>query len=345
MTTRGQLSVFSSSTEAMGVDSEYWILVDVSSGELPFEFLDVVLRSVDAQSTLYLAVLTGLPTESLKDFPKLADLEPLYAILRLVALYAPRLKVTPIYDVLYNGSEVSSIKVPDVIYVSDVDPGASVSVGEFCARCWNIDHPIVKTKSFADTGLRPCRPVLDAIDRSLPDPSMYMLLPEGGATPKIERGSRVVRYNTVAVGGTFDRFHAGHRLLLAVTAMVAKTAVFVGISSDKLLQNKNLKDKLECYQDREHAAVSFMEVVNPALEVTPGPLTDPLVPPLCATEESFDAIVVSEETISGAHEINRVRHDLGFHPLAIVVVGLLYHKDSCTKLSSSDLRNKDAATS
>jgi len=63
---------------------------------------------------------------------------------------------------------------------------------------------------------------------------------------------------------------------------------------------------------------------------------------LCATEEAFDAIVVSEETVGGAHEINRVRDNLGFHPLTIVVVGLLRHNDASAKLSSSDLRAKDA---
>lgn len=340
---RGQLCVFSFTRQTMGVDAEYWILVDISGGIVPVEFLDVVLRSVDNESTLYLAVLTGLSRETPLDFPKLTDLESIYAILRIVALYIPRLNVIPVYDVLYNDREVFSFKIPHVFYVPDIGPSASASVKMFYARCWNIDHPTVEIKMFEDIGFRALRPASDVFSSSLLDPTMYILLPDGDASIKIERGQQVVRYNTVAVGGTFDRFHAGHRLLLSVTAMVAKKAVFVGISSDKLLQNKNLKEKLECYQDRERSAVSFMQIVNPALEVTPGPLTDPLIPPLCATEEDFDAIVVSEETLGGAREINRTRHDLGFQPLDIVVVGLLYHKDSCIKLSSSDLRNEDAS--
>lgn len=36
----------------------------------------------------------------------------------------------------------------------------------------------------------------------------------------------------VAVGGTFDRLHAGHRLLLAATALVSRQHIFVGITGE-----------------------------------------------------------------------------------------------------------------
>jgi pantetheine-phosphate adenylyltransferase len=42
--------------------------------------------------------------------------------------------------------------------------------------------------------------------------------------------SRVLRFAAVAVGGTFDRLHAGHRLLLAATALVATDRVYAGIT-------------------------------------------------------------------------------------------------------------------
>ncbi len=114
-------------------------------------------------------------------------------------------------------------------------------------------------------------------------------------------------------------------------------------AAEKLLQGKRHRELLEPYSLREEAAVSYMQAVNPGAEVVAGPLTDPNEPPRAATEARFDAIVVSEETIEGAHWINRVREGLGFKPLVVVVVGLLPSKDA-PKLSSTELRDKEAAT-
>lgn len=37
-------------------------------------------------------------------------------------------------------------------------------------------------------------------------------------------------FQHVAVGGTFDRLHAGHRLLLAATALVCSGSIYVGVT-------------------------------------------------------------------------------------------------------------------
>ena len=154
-----------------------------------------------------------------------------------------------------------------------------------------------------------------------------------------------LQFSLVAVGGTFDRLHAGHRLLLAATALVATDKVFIGVTSDKLLSHKKNKELLQPYGIRARDAVKYVKSVNPALSVTCGPLVDPKVPPLAATEPGFDAIIVSEETVPGAEEINAVRHSLGFEPLVIVVVGLLSSTSEGQKLSSTELRQLAASAS
>jgi phosphopantetheine adenylyltransferase len=45
-----------------------------------------------------------------------------------------------------------------------------------------------------------------------------------------------LQHSKVAVGGTFDRLHAGHRLLLAATALVATQHVYVGITGEQGLR-------------------------------------------------------------------------------------------------------------
>ncbi len=153
-----------------------------------------------------------------------------------------------------------------------------------------------------------------------------------------------LQFRNVAVGGTFDRLHAGHRLLLAATALVATEGIYVGVTADKLLINKRNKDLLEPYETREAAAVDYMKRINPKVTVAAGALADPKVPPLAATDADFQAIVVSEETISGAEAINYVRKSLGFDPLVIVVVGLIGGATGAGgKLSSTDLRDIAAA--
>lgn len=63
---------------------------------------------------------------------------------------------------------------------------------------------------------------------------------------------------------------------------------------------------------------------------------------MAATDATFDAIVVSEETIPGAEAINRWRVQHGFQPLVIVVVGLIASHSRAAKLSSTDLRSLEA---
>ena len=43
----------------------------------------------------------------------------------------------------------------------------------------------------------------------------------------------VLAFEEVAVGGTFDRLHVGHRLLLAATALVCTRRVYVGVTGDR----------------------------------------------------------------------------------------------------------------
>ena len=60
----------------------------------------------------------------------------------------------------------------------------------------------------------------------------------------------------------------------------------------------------------------------------------------------MDGIVVSRETIQGATWINKERETLGFKPITVVavnLVGAVEQTSTAKKLSSSDLREIDAA--
>ncbi|KAL3135396.1 hypothetical protein ABBQ32_007580 [Trebouxia sp. C0010 RCD-2024] len=151
-------------------------------------------------------------------------------------------------------------------------------------------------------------------------------------------------FSNTAVGGTFDRLHAGHRILLTATALVTTTMVYVGVTSDLLLQHKEHAELLQSYDERRDAAVKFIQAVRPELRVQTAALRDPQEPTGAATMPEMEAIVVSKETVKGAHDINLWRQEHGSTPLTVVTVDLVGRQGSSTanKLSSTRLRMEAA---
>lgn len=87
---------------------------------------------------------------------------------------------------------------------------------------------------------QPAEPAAGAQQQQQPDGGSDSGTHWDGGEPQpapLPPGSRVIgdwqgplAFRRVAVGGTFDRLHAGHRLLLAATALVALGDIFVGIT-------------------------------------------------------------------------------------------------------------------
>ncbi|KAL2370284.1 pantetheine-phosphate adenylyltransferase [Blastomyces gilchristii SLH14081] len=79
------------------------------------------------------------------------------------------------------------------------------------------------------------------------------------------------RHYSVAVGGTFDHLHAGHKLLLTATALAidevppgskpVQRTITIGITGDELLVNKQYAEYLESWDERWQGVWGFMESV------------------------------------------------------------------------------------
>ncbi|KAJ9511918.1 hypothetical protein QJQ45_004480 [Haematococcus lacustris] len=170
--------------------------------------------------------------------------------------------------------------------------------------------------------------------------------PGQGPTPQAgHQGApaQVLQFRRVAAGGTFDRLHCGHELLLSSLALVATEKVFIGITAEQLLLNKQHRELLQPYAERERAAVEYMRAVRPGLLVQAGPLRDPKEPTQAELDPAMEAIVVSQETLPGALAINQGRERRGLHPLVVLVVPVIGSCDPAMKLSSTQLRARDAA--
>jgi len=107
------------------------------------------------------------------------------------------------------------------------------------------------------------------------------------------------QFPVVAMGGTFDHLHAGHKILLSSAAFLATSKLIVGMTSDSLLSKKLHAEILEPIEERTRKTREFLQLVKPELELYLPPLTDIYGP--TGWDPNVQALVVSKETLSGAN--------------------------------------------
>ena len=146
------------------------------------------------------------------------------------------------------------------------------------------------------------------------------------------------KYDVVAVGGTFDRLHAGHRLLLTIAAWAAKKCLWIGVTGPKLLQHKKHLHIISSIEQRCDRVSSFANIVKPSIpEVRVSELHE--AAGATTSDPTIQALVVSSETAVTTPEINLQRQKMGFRELEVIVVDVLHGSHS--KLSSSALREAE----
>ena len=134
----------------------------------------------------------------------------------------------------------------------------------------------------------------------------------------------------LAVGGTFDCLHAGHRQLLH-TAFAYGERVVIGLTSDKMACAKGAS----AYEERLAELRRFLEEEGYADRAEIVELNDPHGS--ATSDPELEGIVVTEETLARAEEINRIRERMGLRRLEILVVPLLLAEDG-VPLSSERIR-------
>ncbi len=133
------------------------------------------------------------------------------------------------------------------------------------------------------------------------------------------------KYSKVAVGGTFDELHRGHKALISKAFEVGEKIV-IGLSSDEFVSKMSKAHKTASYSERFKELNTYLEnagLVNRAEIV---PLKDPYG--LTISGKDLDALVVSKETESIAEKINEVRNKAGLKPLKIVTVDMVQAENS-----------------
>jgi len=187
--------------------------------------------------------------------------------------------------------------------------------------------------------------------------------------------SLAVVHTTVAVGGTFDHLHAGHKLLLTATALLlqpssstesAPRRLIVGITGDELLKNKKYAEYLGSWKQRQESVVDFLMTLlyfsRPEVESDvetlsfDKPVVNGRAIHTCIkqaaitiecveiqdpfgptiTDESVSALVVSGETRSGGALVNQKRQEKGWKTLEVYEVDVLDAQEDEQPSSTND---------
>ncbi len=108
------------------------------------------------------------------------------------------------------------------------------------------------------------------------------------------------------VGGTFDPLHDGHKRLLSRTFELAGPGgqVVIGLTTDSFASSKS--HQIRPYSTRLQELVTYLDQSKYPAQWTIEPLHDRYG---SALDADFDAIVVSEETLPVAVEINKLRRE------------------------------------
>ena len=141
-------------------------------------------------------------------------------------------------------------------------------------------------------------------------------------------------YKLVAVGGTFDEFHKGHRALLKRAFEVGERAL-LGLCTDEFVEKMRKPHEIAPFAVRLEELRSFLRKNGWLDRAEIIPLQDPYGPTL--TDQKIDAIVVSRETESRADEINEKREEKNLKPLEIIVIDMIM-AENCVPISTTRIR-------
>lgn len=126
------------------------------------------------------------------------------------------------------------------------------------------------------------------------------------------------------MGGTFDRFHNGHKRLIQ-EAFHLGGEVVIGITSDKFAESIGRIGRIRPIEERRAELQDYLKQQGWVGRYEFITLHDPYGPTI--TDPDFDAIVVSPETKKTAIEINKKRAAKRYSPLAITLVPWVLARD------------------
>ena len=146
------------------------------------------------------------------------------------------------------------------------------------------------------------------------------------------------RVKKVAVGGTFDELHRGHKTLLDKAFEVGEKVV-IGLSSEEFVLKMGKPHVTALYNERYNELEAYLKDLGLAERAEIVPLNDPFG--LTISCKNLEALVVSKETQKIAEKINEQRQKEGLQLLEIVTVNMVPAENndpiSTTRIRSGEI--------
>ncbi|UCF45119.1 MAG: phosphopantetheine adenylyltransferase [Candidatus Bathyarchaeota archaeon] len=146
------------------------------------------------------------------------------------------------------------------------------------------------------------------------------------------------KFRKVAVGGTFDEFHRGHKVLL-MKAFEIGEHVLLGLCTDEFVEKMVKPHPTASYEERLKELKAFLKALGVSDTAEIVPLNDPYG--ITLTDRCIEALVVSEETEKTAIEINQKRSEKQLPTLTIVTIKMVpaenYKPISTTRIREGEI--------
>ena len=127
-------------------------------------------------------------------------------------------------------------------------------------------------------------------------------------------------YQHVVLGGTFDRLHPGHKILLSEALLRCNSRLTVGVTAPALLTGKVLPELIQPLTERMDGVSMFVSAVRPQVERNIVEIADPFGPSIVLPE--LQCIVGSQETEKGCKAVNVKRAESGLSQLDTVLISM-----------------------
>lgn len=141
------------------------------------------------------------------------------------------------------------------------------------------------------------------------------------------------KYKFIAMGGTFDHIHRGHKELLA-RAFNTGESVFIGLTSDSFAAREGKKIE-QTFDERKTNLKNYLDANFPNRKYEISELQDRFGPAIFTNK--IDSIAVSAETLPAVDAANKKRVELGLSKLKVEVVPMTMAEDGA-KISSTRIR-------